>query len=125
MSKLVTPPIVDHVSCELEHPDWSLLLSKTPPASLSRKTLEKHANALTESLKHSCKIITVQWIINEGANAQLAIMDLTNSKLNQSLHAKETKKKTDQTVMYPGGKGQHLTTVEVIEQKWKLEKKKE
>jgi len=125
MSKLVTPPIVNHVPWELEHPDWSILSLKTPSASLPRKMLEKRADDLTESLECSQKLITAQQVINEGANAQLAVMNLTNVKLNESLHVKETRKKTDRTVMYPGGKGRHLTAVEVIEQKRKLEKEKE
>src|SRR5258707_14835788 len=48
MSKLIAPPIVNHVPWELEHPDWSLLSLKTPSASLPRKMLEKRADNLTE-----------------------------------------------------------------------------
>ena len=125
MSRLVMPPIVDHVPQELEQPDWPLLSSEAPLDSLSQMELEKNVDDLKESLEHARKLIVAQQIINKGANAQLTIMNLTNIKLNQSLHAKETRKKTDRTVMYPGGKGRHLTAVEVIEQKRKLEKERE
>ncbi|KAF8221738.1 hypothetical protein L208DRAFT_1382145 [Tricholoma matsutake] len=95
MLKLVAPPVIDHVPRELEHPDWGLLSSKTTSAQLPREVLEKWAGGLEESLECAQKLIMVQQIINEGANAQLAVMNLTNIKLNQSLHVKETRKKTD------------------------------
>jgi DDE superfamily endonuclease len=125
MSKPVTPPVVDHVPRELEEPNWSLLSSKTASALLSREELEKRVDNLKTNFDHSHKLVSVQRVINEGANAQMAIMALTNTKLNQSLYVKETRKKTDRTVMYPGGKGRHLTAVEVIAQKRKLEQEKE
>ncbi|KAF7364640.1 hypothetical protein MVEN_00333300 [Mycena venus] len=45
-------------------------------------------------------------------------------KLKQALFEKETGKKSDRTVLFPGGKGRHLTSDEVIEQKRALENAK-
>jgi hypothetical protein len=125
MAKHLTPPVVEHVPGELEYPEWSLLQYDAPLMSLPRSALEARCEALTESLERSRKIITAQQIINESSNAQLVIMNLANTKLNQSLHAKDAKKKNDRTIMYPGGKGRHLTAIEVIQQKRKLEEDKQ
>ncbi|KAJ7877543.1 hypothetical protein B0H14DRAFT_2567662 [Mycena olivaceomarginata] len=45
-------------------------------------------------------------------------------KLKQSLFEKEKGEKSDHTVLFPGGKGRHLTSDEVIEQKRAMESAK-
>ncbi|KAJ7804329.1 hypothetical protein B0H14DRAFT_2612429 [Mycena olivaceomarginata] len=45
-------------------------------------------------------------------------------KLKAALFEKEKGKKSDRTVLFPGGKGRHLTSDEVIEQKRALENAK-
>ncbi|KAH9962040.1 hypothetical protein BJV74DRAFT_716002, partial [Russula compacta] len=48
--------------------------------------------------------------------AQLVIQHAHLTKLNQSLHAKENKKTTDRTILFPGGFGRHLTDPEFGQQ---------
>jgi hypothetical protein len=42
------------------------------------------------------------------------IQDITLQKMNQTLHAKENKKKSKCTKLFTGGLGRHLTHVETI-----------
>ncbi|KAF8142749.1 hypothetical protein K438DRAFT_1922544 [Mycena galopus ATCC 62051] len=62
--------------------------------------------------------------ISEGPNAQIIGQNMTMGKLKQALFEKEAGKKSDCTVLFPGGKGRHLTSDEVIAQKRALENAK-
>ncbi|OAX40932.1 hypothetical protein K503DRAFT_658677, partial [Rhizopogon vinicolor AM-OR11-026] len=53
--------------------------------------------------------------IIEGAHAQLIVQGIYSAKQSQSLHARENKKKTDRTMLFPEGKGRHLTEKEFIQ----------
>jgi hypothetical protein len=66
-----------------------------------------------------CAHIThhVQEHIIEGANAQVIVQDIFAIKLNSALNAKENEKADDRTKLFPGGKGQHLTCEDFIQQK--------
>ena len=60
----------------------------------------------------------------EGQGAQLIIQNMGMEQMNLTLHAKEKAKQTDRTVLFPGGKGRHLTDPELIVEKRKLEKER-
>ncbi|KIM87837.1 hypothetical protein PILCRDRAFT_62994, partial [Piloderma croceum F 1598] len=63
--------------------------------------------------------------IIKGANAQLIVQDIFSIKLNSALNIKENEKADDCTKLFPGGKGQHLTGEDFIQQKALLTKEKE
>ncbi|KAK6989047.1 hypothetical protein R3P38DRAFT_3331742 [Favolaschia claudopus] len=50
---------------------------------------------------------------------------MTMNQLQKALHEKEKGKKSDRTLMFPGGKGRHLTADEVIAQKLAMEEAKQ
>jgi hypothetical protein len=50
--------------------------------------------------------------MEESHVAQLVVQHVVLTKLNQSLHAKEEKKKDDHTVLFLGSFGRHLTSTE-------------
>jgi hypothetical protein len=105
--KLMQPVL--EAAPELPQPDWSLL-SKTPPrAYQTREMLEQQNQELTEHLRRSQKIIRARELIDERQSAQLVIQHAEMTKLSQSLHEKEKRKKNDRTVLFPGGFGRHLT----------------
>ena len=60
----------------------------------------------------------------EGQGAQLIIQNMGMEQMNLTLHVKEKAKQTDRTVLFPGGKGWHLTDPELIVEKRKLEKER-
>ncbi|KAE9402190.1 hypothetical protein BT96DRAFT_1017763 [Gymnopus androsaceus JB14] len=60
----------------------------------------------------------------EGQNAQLIVQNTGMERMNLALHAKETTKKTDRTILFPGGKGRHLTGSEFRDLKGKQEAEK-
>ena len=109
---------------ELPQPDWSLLRDPLAAGYQSRDTLERQNGELTESLNHSRNIIRAHELIEEGHEAQLVIQHTELTKLNQSLHAKENKKQDDNTILFPGGIGRHLTDSEFGQQLEAQNKKK-
>ena len=52
--------------------------------------------------------------MEEHTAAQLILQDAHLNKLNQVLHICENKKKSDRTVLFAKGYGQHLTSEESI-----------
>ncbi|KAH9935436.1 uncharacterized protein B0H18DRAFT_1092169 [Fomitopsis serialis] len=97
-SQTITPPIFGKVP-RLPEPNWSLL--STPLADPSKAEMQDRIKCLTESLRLVCETAL------EAAQAQL--------KLNQALHTKENKGKTDRAVLFEDRKGRHLTNREFIE----------
>lgn len=98
MKQLIQPPVLERVPNELEVPDWSLLCV----ATTERWTCEMfkaRCQDLEENLRHAQKIVVAQEMIIEGQNAQ-------------------------RTVLFPGGKGRHLTNSEVIQKKREIEEEK-
>ena len=124
MAKFITPPITEQVPPQLKAPDWTLLQHTDPLSSLTRAQLEAHVTALEESLERSKKVTLAQQVIIEGANAQLVVQNLTMDKINQTLHEKEKTKRSDRAILFPGGKGRHLTDPELIQKKRELEEEK-
>jgi len=108
-----TAPVFEEVP-ELPQPNW-LLLRPDPLAQASYQTqenLEQSIKELTNSLSHSQDIIRAHELIEESRQAQLVIQHAELTKLNQSLHTQENKKRDDRTILFPGGFGRHLTSVE-------------
>jgi hypothetical protein len=56
-----------------------------------------------------------------GQNAQLVVQNMGMERMNHTLHEKEKGKKSDHAILFPGGKGRHLTDAELIKQKQELE----
>jgi hypothetical protein len=98
----------------LPEPDWSLLQKSIIADYQSRSYLLKQNAALTESLHYSRDIIQVHQLKEERANASLVVQNAYLNKLNQVLHTKENKKKSDRTVLFAEGFGRHLTSNESI-----------
>ena len=79
---------------------------------------------MTESLECSQQLIAAQQVIIEGANAQLIVQNLAMDKVSLTLYEKKKKKKSDRTILFPGGKGCHLTNPELIQKKHELEEER-
>jgi len=77
----------------------------------------------------SKNIIRTLQLKEERANAQLVVQKAHLNKLNQVLHTKENKKKSDHTILFAEGFGRHLTNDESIvlvrDQKERRERKQE
>ncbi|KAJ7595454.1 hypothetical protein C8J56DRAFT_774645 [Mycena floridula] len=125
MTKLIHPPVLEHVPRDLPEPDWSLLALQQSLSSFQRPVLEKRASDLADSLVKAESIITAQRLIIEAQNAQLIVQNMGMDKMNKTLHAKENKKKTDRTTLFPGGLGRHLMAPELVAAKRKQETEKE
>lgn len=124
MAKFIKPPVCDQIPPEIEGPDWSLLQCHRPLNSYTRSGLEEHVSAMTESLERSRQLIAAQQVIIEGANAQMVVQNLAMDRVSLTLHEKEQKKKSDRTILFPGGKGRHLTDPELIQKKRELEEER-
>jgi hypothetical protein len=123
ISHLISRPVIEHVPAKLPHPDYTILQRKAPPAS-TRTVLESRIEALEETLRQAQQREATLEMINEAANAQLIVQNMGMEKLHQTLYEKEKGKKSDRTILFPGGKGRHLTDNEVIHQKRELEEEK-
>jgi hypothetical protein len=106
-------------------PDWNLAQSPSNLEQKPCKQLEDDIQELTNDLHHAHITHQVQECIIEGANAQLIIQNIFATKLNSTLNTKENKKADDHTKFFSGGKGQHLTGENFIQQKALLTKEKE
>ncbi|KAL0956266.1 hypothetical protein HGRIS_002422 [Hohenbuehelia grisea] len=71
---------------------------------------------LEDSLK-AWALVVAQEAAMEGQSAQMVIQSMGMEKLNRTLHKKEKGKGSDKLILFPGGKGRHLTDDEVIRKK--------
>jgi hypothetical protein len=117
-------PILEAIP-ELPQPDWSLLKEPEPNTYQTRDMLEARNKELTKNLRNSQLIIRARELIDERHTAQLVIQHAHLTKLNQSLHAKENKRTTDRTILFPGGFGRHLTDPEFGQQLAEQARRKE
>ena len=124
MNKLIQKPVLEWVPDELPTPDWSLLHSTRPLSTYTRRELEERCQAVSESLAHAKTRLVAQELILEGQGAQLILQNMGMEQMNLTIHAKEKAKQTDRTVLFPGGKGRHLTDPELIAEKRRLENEK-
>ena len=104
----IAPPVLEALP-ELPQPDWSLLSNSPLSTYSSREQVHKLNDKLAESLQWAHDQILAYQLINEGAQAQLIVQDLTLRKLKESLFTKENKQKNDRTKLFPQGKGRVLT----------------
>ncbi|KAH7917907.1 hypothetical protein BV22DRAFT_1025518, partial [Leucogyrophana mollusca] len=107
------------------NPDWNLVQSATPALSMPWFELECYGTQLQSSLGHAQRHMQGRDAIIEGAHAQLIIQDIFCMKQSQALHTRENKKENDQTKLFPGGKGQLLTSEEFMEEVEGIELKKQ
>ena len=109
----VAVPVFEDVAL-LPEPNWDLLNKRYDAKYQSRDSVLQQNAALTESLAQSKDIIHTLQLKEERANAQLVVQNAHPNKLNQVLHTKENKKKSDRTVLFAEGFGRHLTNDESI-----------
>lgn len=121
MKRVIHPPVLECVPGEIATPDWSLIDKHAPFSEFTRSALESQCGALEKCLLLAQQRLEAQEMIMEGQNAQLIIQNIGMERMNHSLHEKEKGKKSDRTVLFPGGKGRHLTDPELIKQKRELE----
>ncbi|KAF8523965.1 hypothetical protein BU17DRAFT_74883 [Hysterangium stoloniferum] len=121
MKRAIHPPVLERVPGKIATPDWSLLDKHAPLSEFTRSALESRCKALERNLLLAQQWLKAQEMIMEGQNAQLVIQNIGMERMNHTLHEKEKGKKSDRTILFPGGKGRHLTDVELIKQKQELE----
>lgn len=124
----VVAPVIENAPL-LPKPDWTHLEKETEIGYQSRESLLKENESLTESLHCSRDIICTHQVMTECTATQLIIQDAHLNKLNQVLHTRKNKKKSDCTILFAEGYGQHLTSEESIglvrDQKERKEKEAE
>ena len=132
-------PLAEHGPLHLPEPDWTLLKAPitTPSFYQSNNQLLQRVDELTANLDLARQHLNTRKETEEANNAQLVIQDITLWKLNETLHAKENKKKSKCTKLFTGGMGRHLTHSETIttvrenqeararEQNWKAQRKQD
>ena len=111
----VTTPVFEPLP-ELPQPDWSYLQNQLSNTYKSHEVLQHENAKLTESLCRSQAIIHAQEAREEAHGAQIVVQNAHLIKLNDSLHAKENKKKNDRTALFVDRFGRHLTDAEFTSQ---------
>jgi hypothetical protein len=117
-------PVFERIPDVVREPDWDVLQRFVALPTYTRDGLEARCESLEKELADARKLLGVHQAISEGQNAQLIVQNLAMGKLMQSLFEKEKGKKSDRIVLFPGGKGRHLTSDEVIAQKRAMESTK-
>ncbi|KAF8215616.1 hypothetical protein K438DRAFT_1560797, partial [Mycena galopus ATCC 62051] len=117
-------PVFERIPDVVREPDRDVLHRFIALPTYTRDGLEAWCERLEKELADAHKLLGVHQAISEGQNAQLIIQNLTVGKLKQSLFEKEKGEKSDHTILFPGGKGRHLTSDEVIAQKRAMESAK-
>ena len=100
----VVAPVIENAPL-LPKPHWTHLEKRTEIGYQSRESLLKENESLTESLCHSRDIIRTHQIMEECTATQLILQDAHLNKLNQVLHIRENKKKSDCTILFAKGYG--------------------
>ncbi|KAK6971391.1 hypothetical protein R3P38DRAFT_3609164 [Favolaschia claudopus] len=121
----IPAPVLERIPDQIVAPDWRVLDRQSSLENLPRSALEERCKALELQLQRSKHLNSAREAISVGQNAQLIVQNMTMNKLQKSLYEKEKGKKKDRILMFPGGKGRHLTADEVIEQKLALDQAKE
>jgi DDE superfamily endonuclease len=112
-SYFVKPPVIEKPP-PLPEPDWSLLRPESDVQHLSRAQLEDRQEKLLNSLRAAQQQIHARNLVIEGSQAQLIVQAMGLTKLMESLEAKEKKKTTDRSTLFPGGNGRVLTNSDFI-----------
>jgi hypothetical protein len=109
----------------LPQPDWSVLWESPAKGYQSRESMKKREEDLLKSLHDARRVIQDREQISEAQTAQIIIQHLELTKMIQSLEAKDTRKKSNRTVLFPGGFGRHLTAPEFVQQLEEQKKRKQ
>ncbi|KAJ7924759.1 hypothetical protein B0H13DRAFT_1863622 [Mycena leptocephala] len=117
-------PVIEHIPDQLRAPDWGVLKWNTALPNYTRDGLETRCETLERELADARKLLRAHEVISEGQNAQLIVQNIGMGKMKAALFEKEKGKNSDRTILFPGGKGRHLTADEVIVQKRALENAK-
>ncbi|KAJ7825668.1 hypothetical protein B0H14DRAFT_2368858 [Mycena olivaceomarginata] len=117
-------PVFERIPDQLRTPDWGVLNRSTALPDYTRDGLETRCETLEHELVDARRLLRAHQVISEGQNAQLIVQNIGMGKMKAALFEKEKGKKSDRTILFPGGKGRHLTADEVIEQKRALENAK-
>ncbi|KAJ7466318.1 hypothetical protein FB451DRAFT_1040895, partial [Mycena latifolia] len=118
-------PVLERVPDHLRPPDWGVLQRTASLPDYTRDRLETRCQGLERELADARRLLRAHEVISEGQNAQLIVQNMAMGKMSRALFEKEKGKKSDRSVLFPGGKGRHLTAPEVIAQKRELENVKE
>ena len=97
-------PVIENAPL-LPEPHWTHLEKKTEIGYQSQESLLKENESLTKSLRHLRDIIRTHQIMEEHTATQLILQDAHLNKLNQVLHIRENKKKSDRTILFAEGYG--------------------
>ncbi|KAJ7191661.1 hypothetical protein GGX14DRAFT_380935 [Mycena pura] len=114
-------PVFEGIPEQLRVPDWGLTKRSADLKNYSRSGLESYCESLEGEFGDARKLLRAYELISEGQNAQLVVQNLAMGKLKVALFEKEGSKKSDRRILFPGGKGRHLTAPEVIAQKREME----
>ena len=109
------PRVPKRVPANVAQPNWSLL--ETVPCSnfyQSKSEMAKKISELTESLQASKQQVEAYMAMTEVQTAQMVLQDMSLLKMNQTIMAKEKKKKDDHTKIHMNGFGQLFTNDECI-----------
>ncbi|KAF9495598.1 hypothetical protein BDN71DRAFT_1391121 [Pleurotus eryngii] len=122
LSCVINSPTIEHLP-PLELPDWSLLNAPMPNPTSPERLVTRIID-LNDSLKLAKKQTDLQKDIVKGQTAQLILQAMSLRKMNHSLNIKKSKKQSDRTILFQGGRGRHMTSDETIQLKRKLEEDK-
>lgn len=123
MSKLISPPIIEKPPL-LPVPNWNLLQRERELDEYSKRELMDRVAVLEDGLGKAQAMVLAREAVIEGQSAQMVIQAMGMEKMNRTLHEKEKGKSSEKTILFPGGKGRHLTSDEVITKKRELENAK-
>jgi DDE superfamily endonuclease len=109
------PPLILNSGHQPPEPDWSLL-EDCDVSGWTREELKDNIDQFIAALQSAKENIAFQEDRARERNAQLLIQNLVLQKMNQKIHAEENKRKNDQTKLFPGGKGRHLTGNDFVDE---------
>jgi DDE superfamily endonuclease len=109
------PRVPERVPANVVQPNWSLLETVPCPSFYqSKNEMEKRILELTESLRASKQQLEAYATMTEVQTAQMVLQDMSLLKMNQTILAKEKKKKDDRTKIHTNGFGRLFTNDECI-----------
>ncbi|KAF8206735.1 hypothetical protein K438DRAFT_1963049 [Mycena galopus ATCC 62051] len=117
-------PVFGRIPNIVHEPDWDMLQWFITLLTCMRDGFDAWGKSLEKELAEAHNLLGAHQVISKGQNTQFIVQNMGMGKLKQSLFEKEKQKKSDCTILFLGGKGQHLTSDKVIEQKRAIESMK-
>ncbi|KAJ3915273.1 hypothetical protein F5877DRAFT_48881 [Lentinula edodes] len=110
------PQMLEKAPLNLTEPDWNLIRPGVPPYDSHSQLVEENRK-LSNSLEHAKDYILAYGEREETYAAQMVLQDMTLSKMNRALHAKEKKRaeKPDNEVLPNEGMGRLWTDTRILE----------